>query len=440
MSTSSSLLERRRTAVPRGVGNLCDCFAASASGAVIRDVEGREYIDFVGGIGVNNVGHCHPDVVAAVRDQAGKLLHSCFHIAMYEPYVALAERLAALTPGDFPKKTLFLNSGAEAVENAVKIARRATGRQGVIAFETGFHGRTLLAMSLTSKVNNYKRGFGPFAPEVYRMPFAYCYRCPMGRTHPECGLACAEHLESFFIDHVAPDQVACMIVEPLTGEGGFIVPPPGYFKRLMELCHKHGIVFISDEIQTGVGRTGAMFAMEQHGVAADITLVAKSLGGGMPISAVVGRAELMDAPDHGGLGGTYGGNPVSCAAGLAVLDVFEKERLLEKGRALGDSLRATFTAWADEMDCIGDIRGLGPMLALELVRDRATREPAGAETKAIVARCLEKGLLILSCGHHGNVLRMLMPLVIGDDELARGLAILRDAMAETFGGQVQGAA
>jgi len=431
MSTPS-LLERRHKAVPRGVSNLCQCFAASASGARVTDVQGREYIDFVGGIGVNNVGHCHPDVVAAVREQAGRLMHSCFHIAMYEPYVALAERLCALTPGDFPKKALFLNSGAEAVENAVKIARTATGRQGVICFETAFHGRTLLAMTLTSKVKNYKLGFGPFAPEVYRMPYAYCYRCPKGLTHPGCNLACADHLEEFFSGHVAAESVACLIVEPLTGEGGFIVPPPGYFKRLAEICARHGIVFIADEIQTGIGRTGTMFAMEQHGVQADITLTAKSLGGGMPISAVVGRQEIMDGPAPGGLGGTYGGNPVSCAAALAVLDVFERENLLGTARALGARLRATFEAWAAELPCIGEVRGLGPMLAIELVRDRATREPAGAEAKAVVARCTDNGLLILSCGHHGNVIRTLMPLVITDADLTRGLAILREALEHVF--------
>ena len=431
----SSLLERRRNAVPRGVSNLCDCFVSSAKGASVIDVEGREYIDFVGGIGVNNVGHCHPGVVAAVREQAGKLLHSCFHIAMYEPYVALAERLCALTPGDFPKKAMFANSGAEAVENGIKIARAATGRQGVICFETAFHGRTLLAMTLTSKVKNYKFGFGPFAPEVYRIPYAYCYRCPMGLTHPDCGLACAEHLEEFFINHVAAESVACLVAEPLTGEGGFITPPPGYFQRLAEICRKHGILFIADEVQTGIGRTGTMFAMEQHGVEPDITLTAKSLGGGMPLSAVVGRQELMDVPAPGGLGGTYGGNPVSCAAGLAVLDAFEKEDLLTKAKALGGKLRATFESWAGELPCIGDIRGLGPMLAMELVHDRETKAPASAETKAVVARCVQNGLLILSCGQHGNVLRTLMPLVITDDELTRGLAILREALEHVFSGR-----
>ena len=432
-NASASLLERRRQAVPRGVSNLSGCFVQSASGATITDVDGRAFIDFVGGIGVNNVGHCHPSVVEAVREQAGRLLHSCFHVAMYEPYVALAEKLCALTPGGFAKKALLLNSGAEAVENAVKICRKATGRMGVVVFENAFHGRTLLTMSMTSKVKPYKFGFGPFAPEIYRMPNAYCYRCSLGKTYPSCNLACADRLEQFFIDHAAAETLACLVAEPVMGEGGFIVPPPGYFKRLQEICAKHGIIFVADEIQTGIGRTGTMFAMEQHGVEADITLTAKSLGGGLPISAVVGKAEIMDAPEVGGLGGTYGGNPVSCAAALAVLQVMDEEKLLERSRGLGDRVRGVFEGWAKELPCIGEIRGLGPMLALELVLDRETRAPAGKEAKAVVAKCVEKGLLLLSCGHHGNVLRTLMPLVASEDELTRGLAILKESLVEVFG-------
>lgn len=430
MPTNSELLVRRNSSVPSGVSNLCAVFAEKATNATIYDVEGREYIDFVGGIGVNNVGHCHPKVVEAVKKQADSLLHSCFHIAMYEPYVRLAERLAALTPGEFAKKTVFLSSGVEAVENAIKIARLSTGRQGVVAFDAAFHGRTLLGMSLTSKVKPYKYGFGPFAPEVYRLPYAYCYRCPCGQDPASCGVECADKLESFFLNNVAAENVAALIVEPIAGEGGFIAPPAQFFARLQSICAEHGIVFISDEIQTGMGRTGKMFAMEHHGIEPDITLVAKSLGGGMPISAVVGRAELMDAVHPGGLGGTYGGNPVSCAASLAVLEVFEQEGLLERGRSLGVTLHERLNALSERMACIGEVRGIGPMVAIELVKDRTTREPDKELTGRVVKRCLDKGLLILSCGNLGNVIRLLMPLTIGPDELGRGLDILESCIAE----------
>jgi 4-aminobutyrate aminotransferase/(S)-3-amino-2-methylpropionate transaminase len=422
--TTKELLERRAKAVPKGVFNVAQRFAASASGALITDVEGRELIDFAGGIGVNNVGHCHPKVVAAVREQAGKLLHSCFHIVMYEQYVALAERLCAATPGDFPKMAALFNSGAEAVENAVKIARHATGRSGVVAFETGFHGRTLLTMTLTSKVKPYKFGFGPFAPEVYRMPYAYCYRCPLGRTYPDCGVACAEKLREFFINNAAAEHIACLVVEPVTGEGGFITPPPEYFPRLKAICEEHGIVFIADEVQTGVGRTGRMFAMEHWGVEPDLLTTAKSLGGGMPISAVVGRAELMDHPQVGGIGGTYGGNPVCCAAALAVLDVVEQEDLLGRAQTLGDTVRARMEAWRNAHPAIGEVRGLGPMLAMEMVQDPETREPAPELARHVVQHCLSENLVCIACGNHGNVIRLLTPLLMDDETLERGLSII----------------
>lgn len=428
--TNASLVARRERAVAKGVGNLAPIFAQSAKGAVVTDVEGREYIDFVGGIGVNNAGHCHPKVVAAVKEQAERLMHGCFHITMYEPYVELCEKLAALTPGSFAKKAVLLNSGAEAVENAIKIARYATGRQGVVAFETGFHGRTLLAMSLTSKVKPYKFGFGPFAPEIYRMPYAYCYRCPFGREYPSCGIQCAEHLRDFFIGNVASENVAALIVEPICGEGGFITPPPEYFPRLKAICEEFGIVFIADEIQTGAGRTGTMFAMEQWGVEPDLVTTAKSMGGGMPISAVVGKAEIMDAVHPGGLGGTYGGNPVSCASALAVLKAFEEEKLLDTANALGEKVRARFESWRKDIPLVGDVRGKGPMLAIELVTDRAAKTPAAAAAKEVSRLCVEKGLLLLSCGNFGNVLRTLMPLVITDEQLERGLSILEQSLRE----------
>ena len=423
------LHEMREKVVPQGQGSLTPYYVESAKGAVINDVEGREFIDFAGGIGVMNVGHSHPKVVAAIKDQAEKFTHTCFMVLPYAHVVELADRLCRLTPGAFPKKALFINSGAEAVENAIKIARYHTKRPAVIAFENGFHGRTLLTMTLTSKVNPYKLGFGPFAPEVYRMPYAYCYRCPFGLTYPSCEVACADYLREFFITHVAAESIAALLVEPITGEGGFITPPPEYFPKLYEICDENGIIFIGDEIQTGMGRTGKMFALEHWKVEADLTIVAKSLAAGMPLSAVVGKREIMDSPHVGGLGGTYGGNPVCCRAALAVLDVFEEEGLLEKGQTLGQKVRQRFDAWQEQFELIGDVRGLGPMLALELVKDRETKEPAAEEAKALVQFCYENGLILLSCGNYGNVIRTLMPLVIDDDQLERGLAVMEEGLS-----------
>jgi 4-aminobutyrate aminotransferase/(S)-3-amino-2-methylpropionate transaminase len=429
MTGNKELFQRRQDAVPKAVFNVSEIFAAKAENATITDVDGKEYIDFAGGIGVMNVGHSHPRVVEAVREQAEKFMHTCFHIVQYEGYVHLAERLMKLTPGSFEKQCAFFNSGAEAVENAIKVARYATGRQGVIAFENGFHGRTLLAMSLTSKVKPYKFGFGPFAPEIYRMPFPYPYRDP-DAGDPEYGMKRAESLRDFFISHVAPENTACLIAEPITGEGGFIVPPAEYFGRLKEICEEFGIVFIADEVQSGIGRTGKMFAMEHFGVEADITITAKSLAAGMPLSAIIGRKELLDAPHIGGIGGTYGGNPVCCAAANAVLDIFEEEDLLEKSESLGRRLKQMFESWREKFEIIGEVRGLGPMLALELVKNRMTREPAAAEAKDLTAICRDKGLVLLSCGNFGNVIRTLMPLTISDDELTRGLDILEEGLAE----------
>jgi 4-aminobutyrate aminotransferase/(S)-3-amino-2-methylpropionate transaminase len=346
----------------------------------------------------------------------------------YEPTVQLAEKLCMATPGSFPKTTLFINSGAEAVENAVKIARYHTQRPAVIAFENGYHGRTLLTMSLTSKVKPYKFGFGPFAPEVYRMPYAYCYRCPFGLEYPGCEVFCAEHMKDFFISHVAAEKTAAVIAEPVTGEGGFITPPPEYFPKLIKICNDNGILFIADEIQTGMGRTGKMFAMEHWNVAPDLITVAKSLAAGMPLSAVVGRKDVMETVHPFGVGGTYGGNPVACRAGLAVMEIFEEENLLQTAEALGKKLRKRFDAFQNEYELIGDIRGLGPMLALELVKDRHTKEPATDKAKALVKFCHGKGLIILSCGNFGNVIRTLMPLVITDDQLDRGLAIFEEGL------------
>ncbi len=431
--TNQSLYLRRQNTIPKGVFNVGQVFAESARGAVITDVEGKQYIDFAGGIGVQNVGHCHPKVVKAIQDKAEKLTHSCFHITMYEEYVELCEKLCGLVPGDFAKMAALFNSGAEAVENAVKACRHHSGRQGVIAFEAGFHGRTLLCMSLTSKVKPYKFGFGPFAPEVYRMPYAYCYRCPLGENYPDCGVACADLLQDFFVEHVAAENVACLIIEPILGEGGFVTPPPEYFPKLKAICEEHGIAFIADEIQTGFGRTGTMLAMEHWGVTPDLTTVAKSMGGGMPVSGVAGRRDILDAPQVGGMGGTYGGNPVACAAALAVMDVIESENLLMKSKKLGETVRSRFVDLMSEYELIGDVRGKGPMLALELVTDRETKAPAAAQAQKIAAKCMEKGLIVLSCGTYGNVIRTLMPLVIEDEQLDKGMAILEETFAEITG-------
>jgi len=423
-----SLMEKRNANVPPGPFNVTTGFVREARGAVIIDVDGREIIDFAGGIGVMNVGHSHPKVIDAIKDQAEKYVHPCFHVMMYEPYVELAERLNSLTPGDFPKMTMFANSGAEAVENAVKIARYATGRSAIICFDNAFHGRTLLAMSLTSKVKPYKFGFGPFAPEIYRMPFAYCYRCHFGLKYPSCNIACADYLEEFFISQVAPECTAAIIAEPIQGEGGFITPPPEYFQKIKAICDKYGILLIIDEVQSGMGRTGKFFAIEHWNVVPDIITMAKSLAAGMPLSAVTGRADIMSKPHVGGLGGTYGGNPVACRAALAVLEILLEDRLLQRAEVLGQKILEGMQELQKNHEIIGDVRGKGPMLAMELVRDRATKEPATEEAKKLVQICFEKGLLILSCGAFGNVIRTLMPLVITDEQLEQGFSILDDAL------------
>ncbi|MBN1227337.1 MAG: 4-aminobutyrate--2-oxoglutarate transaminase [Deltaproteobacteria bacterium] len=426
---NQELMELRRKHVPPAPFNITPIFVKRAKGAVIEDVEGKEYIDFAGGIGVENVGHCAEKVVDAIKQQAEQFIHTCFHVVMYEPYVELAKRLNELTPGTFPKKTMFVNSGAEAVENSIKIARYATKRQAIIAYENAFHGRTYMAMTLTSQVKPYKWGFGPFCPEVYRMPFPYCYRCPFGLKYPDCNLHCADYLEKFFISYVAADSVAAIIVEAVQGEGGFIVPPPGYFNKLKAICENHGIVLIVDEIQSGMGRTGKLFASEHFNVIPDIILTGKSIAAGLPLAGVTGRADLMDAPHVGGLGGTYGGNPIACRAGLAVLDTLD-DTMLENARKLGDNLRERLVDMQKRYEIIGDVRGLGPMIGMELVKDRETKEPAPDETKQIATRCFEKGLIVLTCGVYHNVIRILVPLVISNAQLEQGFKILEDSLKE----------
>lgn len=429
-ATNASLNESRNQVMAKGFVSSMNCYVDKAQGATIIDVEGNEYIDFGGGIAVMNVGHSHPRVVEAIKKQAEKFTHTCFMVTPYQAPVSLANRLCEAVPGDFPKAAMFANSGAEAVENAVKIARYQTQKPAIIAFENAFHGRTLLGMTLTSKVKPYKFGFGPYAPEIYRMPFAYCYRCPFKLAYPSCDIACANALHDYFAAHVGPETTAAIIVEPVQGEGGFIAPPKEYFQRLKEICDANQVLFIADEIQTGIGRTGTMFAMEHYGVAPDLTTVAKSLAAGMPLSAVVGRKDIMDAVHPSGIGGTYGANPVACAAALAVMDVFDDDKLLDRGQILGKQLRFRLEALKKEYKLIGDVRGLGPMMAMELVKDRDNKTPAADETKALVKYCHDHGLILLPCGLHGNVIRLLMPLVISEEQLNKGLAIINDGLSQ----------
>jgi 4-aminobutyrate aminotransferase/(S)-3-amino-2-methylpropionate transaminase len=426
---NEELMAIREKNVPRGPYNNTPLFTESARGAIIRDVEGVEYIDFAGGIGSQNLGHGAAEVVRAIQEQAAQFTHTCFHVTMYESYVRLAERLNALTPGDFPKKTFFVNSGAEAVENGVKIARYFTGRPAVVAFENAFHGRTYMAMSLTGQIQPYKWGFGPFCPEVYRIPFAYCYRCPLHLSYPSCGASCADGLLAAFKTQVSPESVAAVIVEPVQGEGGIIAPPPEFLRKLKAICESHKILLIGDEIQAGMGRTGRLFAFEHSGVVPDLVLTGKTLAGGLPLGGITGRAEIMDAPHPGGLGGTFSGNPLACRAGIEVLRLLD-EAMLAKGVALGKKLMAAFQSMQNRFEIIGDVRGMGPMLGLELVKSRKTKQPAADETREVVKRCREKGLIILSCGVHHNVIRTLIPFAITDDELERGLRILGEAFGE----------
>lgn len=416
-SKQSELLARRAAAIPRGPFNVAPIFAARASGVRIWDVEGREYLDFCGGIGVQNVGHNHPRVVAAVKEQADRFLHTCWHVVMYEPYLTLAERLNERVPIPGPKKTVFFNSGAEATENAVKIARAATGRQAVLSFERGFHGRTLLALTMTGKVKPYAEGFGPFAPEVYRLPYEPFFG-RHERSDAQAEKEARSALEHVFSYQREPGQIAVVIMEPVLGEGGFLPAHPVALRTLRNLARENGILFAADEVQTGFGRTGALFAFERYGIQPDMVLMAKSLAAGLPLSAITAGAAILDAPQVGGLGGTYGGNPLACAAANAVLDIMEEERLPEKALAIGEKVMARFQAFRKKHDFVVDVRGLGAMCGLEL--DTAAR------ANRVLKEALDRGLLLMTA--NGNVIRTLMPLVIGDDDLNRGLDVLEQAL------------
>jgi 4-aminobutyrate aminotransferase/4-aminobutyrate aminotransferase/(S)-3-amino-2-methylpropionate transaminase len=416
---NTAWMERRAAAVPRGVSQAHPLFAARASNAELWDVEGRRYIDFCGGIAVVNTGHCHTEVIAAVAQQMQRFTHTCFQVVAYDSYVALAERLNALAPGATPKKTFFMSTGAEAVENAVKIARVHSRRSGIIAFSGGFHGRTMLTLGLTGKVDPYKAGFGPFPAEIFHAP----YPCALHGISADDALAGVEKL---FKADIEPQRVAAILIEPVAGEGGYYPAPFDFMRRLRELCDRHGILLIADEIQTGIGRTGKMFAVEHCGVEPDIIVLAKGLGGGFPISAVVGRADVMDAAPPGGLGGTYAGSPLGCAAGLAVLDAIERQQLLVQSARLGERLQKELRSLAHQYPVIGDVRGLGLMVAFELFD--ASQAPAADLTKALVVEARKRGLLLLSCGIHGNVIRLMAPLTVSEAIVDEAMKILADAL------------
>ena len=427
---SQQLLLRRDAAVPRGLSTALPIFIKRAEGAVIEDVDGNCFLDFAGGIGCQNAGHRPPEVVAALKQQIDAYLHMCFTVTPYEGYVRLAEILNARTPGNFPKKTLLVNSGAEAVENAIKIARAYTGRQAVIAFEDAFHGRTLLALTLTSKIHPYKAGFGPYAPEIYRLPYAYCYRCSYHLSYPSCDVECANRLEDAFLRRIGAKSVAAVIFEPVLGEGGFVVPPAQWFQRIADICRRHSIIMIADEIQTGFARTGPAFACETFGIEPDLILSAKSISGGTPLAAVTGRAEIMDSLDPGALGGTFGGNPLSCAAAIAAWETFDREDLPARAAAFSSCFQQRTSKWKDRFRTIGEIRGIGAMQAVEFVKDSVSREPAPELTKHLLLLCYQHGLLIISAGTYGNVIRFLAPLVATEEQIEEGLSILENVMEE----------
>ncbi|MBS4213436.1 4-aminobutyrate--2-oxoglutarate transaminase [Neobacillus rhizophilus] len=429
---SKEILERRNQFVPKGISNNCHSFVKKAQGALVEDVDGNIFIDFAGAIGTINVGHSHPRVVRALQEQASQFIHTGFNVMMYESYINLAERLANLAPGDFDKKVAFFNSGAEAVENAVKIARKYTKRQGIISFTRGFHGRTLMTMTMTSKVKPYKFGFGPFAPEVYKAPYPYVYRRPEGMSEQQYSDMIIEQFEQFLLAEVAPETIAAVVMEPVQGEGGFVVPDNYFVKKVKEICVQYGILFVADEIQTGFARTGKYFAIDHFGVVPDLITISKSMGAGVPISGVIGRTDIMEAADVGEIGGTYSGSPLGCRAALAVLDIIESENLNDRAEKIGARSIEKMKQLAERFECIGDVRGLGAMCAMEIVKDQLTKAPDKEGVGKIVKSAGERGLLLLNAGLYGNVIRLLMPLIISDEQLEEGLQILEEAFEAVY--------
>lgn len=430
---SQAVLARRDAAVSKASFRSTPVVAASASGATVTDVDGNTFLDFTAGIGTLNVGHAPAEVVAAIQAQAGELIHLCAIVGSYEPYIALAEKLNELVPISGFKKTFLSNSGAEAVETAIKMARAYTGRPAVITYEGAYHGRTLLTLSLTSKYALFKKGFGPFAPEIYRVPYPYAYRCPHCRNEGVCNLTCFEDLERALITQIDPAAVAALIIEPVQGEGGFIPASYEYLRKVRALCDKHDIVLIADEVQAGFCRTGRWFSIEHSGVEPDLVVMAKSLAAGMPLAAVTGRAEIVDAPHLGGLGSTFGGNPVACAAALKAIEIMERDNLNQRAEQIGEITLAHFRRWKEKYPIIGDVRGLGAMTAIEFVKGRDDRTPNTDAPLKIVSEAYQRGLLLIRAGLYSNGVRMLAPLVITDAQLEEGLGVLEAAIAVTAG-------
>ncbi len=425
---SLELASRRKAAVPAGVGATMKVFAERAYGGIVVDVDGNRFIDLGGGIAVLNVGSSAPLVVRAVKDQVERFTHTCFQVTGFEGYIALAERLNSLVPGTDERRSFFVNSGAEAVENAVKVARSYTGRQAVVVFDHAFHGRTLLTMTLTAKAMPYKLGFGPFAPEVYRVPFSHPYHCAVGAPPEKCAEACAAQAITMMDKQIGSNRIACVLVEPVQGEAGVIIPGEGFLPRLAEYCKDNGIVFVADEVQAGIARTGRMFSSEHFGIVPDLITVAKGLGGGLPIGGVIGKAEIMDSVHSGGLGSTFGGNPLSCAAALAALDEIEQRDLVVRAQHIGEIFKSRLNVLAEEVPAIGEVRVIGAMAALEFVKDRITKTPDPAAVSNVLASCHAEGVILLSAGTYGNCLRLLPPLVMSDELLEDGLSVLEKAV------------
>ncbi|WP_017755095.1 4-aminobutyrate--2-oxoglutarate transaminase [Calidifontibacillus oryziterrae] len=421
---SKELYRIREENVPRGPFHTSPAFIDKAEGAIVTDVDGNQLIDLGGAIGTLNVGHCPPKVIEALKNQLDRFIHPSFNVLMYESYINLAKKLNEITPGSFKKKTVFFNSGAEAVENAVKFARKFTGRRAVVSFDRGYHGRTLLTMSLTSKVKPYKNGFGPFATDTYKLRYPYYYRKPKGMTNEELDQFLFNQIDDFFISEVPPEDIAAIIIEPVQGEGGFIVPSTNFMRQLKSICEQHGILFIADEIQTGFGRTGKMFACEHFGIEPDLITLSKSLGAGIPISAVTGRSEIMDAPNVGEIGGTFSGSPLGCVAGLEVIKMIETDGLVDRANEIGETILASFRSMQEKYSKIGDVRGLGAMCAIEIVKDRESKIPDKQFASQVIAEVNRRGVVVLSAGIYSNVIRILCPLVITQDQLKEALTII----------------
>ena len=429
---SKEIVEGRKKYVANGVSMAVDIAVEEAKGALIKDVDGNVFLDFAAGIGVQNIGHCDEDVIEAIKEQVDKYIHPCFHVATYEPYVKLSKKLTEITTGNYEKKVMLANSGAEALENAIKVAKTYTKKTGILSATGSFHGRTNMTMSITSKYNPYKNGFGPFIPNTYKFEYPYSYRAPLGVSAEEYAEDCLQKLRTMLKTTISPDMIACLVVEPLQGEGGFVVPSAKYMQGLQEICNENDIVFIVDEVQAGFARTGKMFAHEHYGIEPDIITMSKSIAAGVPLSAVVGKKEIMDSTCVGGIGGTYGGSPLACVAALKVIEKIEKEDLCGKSLKLGKYITARLNEMKEKYDVIGDVRGLGSMIGLEFVKDRKTKEPAADLVKTVIKKCYEKGVIVIGAGILGNVIRFLPPLVMTEEQVKYGMDALDEAIKESI--------